>query len=159
MSRPVGRQAFVLDDTADRPTVIAAHREALHVLRSTLRRAWVDAISDDPWPEDTQKPVQRLIDLARVRDSCQDDPSQSVGYVGIEVDVSDDDQFELLVALSPFTINAEGYTEADELVYSASDTGTGLWMLLTPAQYEELVERLTRQRCQLEMRRPALTPA
>ncbi|GAA5005839.1 hypothetical protein GCM10023317_40510 [Actinopolymorpha pittospori] len=93
-------------------------------------------------PEGTQNAVQRLTDLARTQDARQHDPSHPVGYVGIEVEVTDDDQFDLLVALSPFTINAEGYTEADDLIYSASDTGTGLWMQLTPTQHEELVERL-----------------
>ncbi|GAA2760039.1 hypothetical protein GCM10009872_54000 [Actinopolymorpha rutila] len=128
-----GRSAFVLDDDADEATVIAAHQEGLRVVRGVLRRVWIDAISDRPWPQQAQDPLRALLDLAALRHT---------GDTGIEVDVGDDDQFDLVVALSPFTISAEGWAESDEQIYSASDTGTSLWMALTPREHSELRERL-----------------
>ncbi|SDR70356.1 hypothetical protein SAMN04489717_0159 [Actinopolymorpha singaporensis] len=128
-----GRSAFALADDADEATAIAAHQEGLRVVRGALRRVWIDAISDSPWPEQAQVALRALLDLAELHHTSD---------TGIELDVSDDDQFDLVVALSPFTISAEGWAESDEQIYSASDTGTGLWMALTPREHSEVRERL-----------------
>ncbi|GAA2758434.1 hypothetical protein [Actinopolymorpha rutila] len=134
MSPSVCRRPFVLDDGADEVAVIAAHEEGLRVLRGVLRRVWVDVISDLPWPVQVQGAVRALGQLAERR-HC--------GQIDIEVDVDDDEQFELVVAVSPFTIALEGWSEADEEIYSASDTGCGLWLALTPAEEAEFRRRLT----------------
>ncbi|GAA2760887.1 hypothetical protein GCM10009872_62480 [Actinopolymorpha rutila] len=59
------------------------------------------------------------------------------------MDVDDDEQFELVVAVSPFTIGVEGRSETDEEIYSASDNGRGLWLALTPAEEADFRRRLT----------------
>ncbi|NYH93290.1 hypothetical protein [Actinopolymorpha rutila] len=134
MSTSVCRRPFVLDDDADEVAVIAAHEEGLRVLRGALRRVWVDVITDLPWPAQVQGAVRALGQLAERR-HC--------GQVDIEVDVDDDEQFELVVAVSPFTIGVEGRSETDEEIYSASDNGRGLWLALTPAEEADFRRRLT----------------
>ncbi|CAM5413515.1 hypothetical protein SSPIM334S_07929 [Streptomyces spiroverticillatus] len=64
--------------------------------------------------------------------------------MGIDIDVRDDAQFELLLDLVPHTINAEGW-RGDQLVFSASDSGTSLWMVVTQGQEAELLSRLEAQ--------------
>lgn len=61
--------------------------------------------------------------------------------MGIDIDISDGAQFDLLLDLAPFTISAEGW-RGDRLVFSASDSGTSLWMAVTQEQEAELLARL-----------------
>ncbi|RST17671.1 hypothetical protein [Streptomyces sp. WAC05374] len=61
--------------------------------------------------------------------------------MGIDIDVRNDAQFALLLDLAPHTINAEGWRE-DQLVFSASDSGTSLWMVVTRGQEGEPRSRL-----------------
>ncbi|MGV9281848.1 hypothetical protein [Streptomyces sp. NPDC003730] len=120
------------------------HREALRVLRSGIDAAHLDAYSDDAWPPGVLRSYERALSLGRaaVADgtrSRRDDPG-----MGIDIDVRDDAQFELLLDLVPHTINAEGW-RGDQLVFSASDSGTSLWMTVTQGQEEELLSRLDAQ--------------
>ncbi|MFF3565259.1 hypothetical protein ACFYXS_34970 [Streptomyces sp. NPDC002574] len=62
--------------------------------------------------------------------------------MGIDIDVEDDVQFEILVDLAPYTIHAEA-RRGKQQVFGAGDTGTSLWMVITPAQEAELGSRLT----------------
>ncbi|MFB7110225.1 hypothetical protein [Streptomyces sp. NPDC056291] len=61
--------------------------------------------------------------------------------MGIDIDVPDDEQFAVLSDLAPCTINAEGW-RGSRLVFSASDSGTSLWITVTRGQEEELLARL-----------------
>ncbi|WP_169797004.1 hypothetical protein [Peterkaempfera griseoplana] len=61
--------------------------------------------------------------------------------MGIEVDVRDDAQFDLLMALAPYSIHVEAWSRG-VAVYSASDTGTGLCATVTASQEAELTTRL-----------------
>ena len=117
------------------------HREALRVLRPDIATAHVDAYSDDAWPRAVLHSYERALSLARgqVADgtrSRKDDPG-----MGIDVDVRDDRQFEMLSDLVPHTINAEGW-QGDRQIFSASDSGTSLWFAVTGTQEAELVSRL-----------------
>lgn len=121
--------------------VVLVHREALHVLRSVIDSAHLDAYSDDAWPGEVRLSYDGVISLAQraVADgsrSRRDDPG-----MGIDIDVADDAQFELLLDLAPYTIHAEAW-HGDQQVYSASDTGTSLWISVTPEQKTELLSRL-----------------
>ncbi|MGI5134241.1 MULTISPECIES: hypothetical protein [unclassified Streptomyces] len=53
-------------------------------------------------------------------------------------------QIEVLLALAPYTIHAGGWREG-QLVFSASDTGTALWVAVTQQQEVELMSRLVAQ--------------
>ncbi|MFH8805548.1 hypothetical protein ACH4F6_39435 [Streptomyces sp. NPDC017936] len=121
--------------------VVLVHREALGVLRSGIDTAHLDAYSDDAWPPAVRHSYERALTLARqeVADGTRS-PRADPG-TGIETDVRDDAQFELLLDLAPHTINAEGW-QGDRLVFSTSDSGTALWMAVTDEQAEQLLARL-----------------
>ncbi|MFB7325281.1 MULTISPECIES: hypothetical protein [unclassified Streptomyces] len=121
--------------------VALVHREALRVLRSTIDTAHLDAYSDDAWPPEVRHAYERALSLAReaVADGARSrrgDPG-----MGIDIDVPDDEQFAVLSDLAPCTINAEGW-RGSRLVFSASDSGTSLWITVTRGQEEELLARL-----------------
>jgi hypothetical protein len=61
--------------------------------------------------------------------------------MGIDVDVRDDEQFAVLLALAPFTIGAEAWARG-RLVLSAGDTGTSLCIAVTARQEADLMARL-----------------
>ncbi|MFF7456681.1 hypothetical protein [Kitasatospora sp. NPDC008115] len=103
------------------PSVAAAvHREALRALRPFIREAWVDAISDEPWPPEVLPAYERLLTLSESR-------------TAVDIDLRDDGQFAVLVALAPYTISAECRRD-DVLVYSAGDTGRALSVTVTEAE-------------------------
>ncbi|MDJ0466456.1 hypothetical protein [Streptomyces sp. H27-C3] len=136
---PIGE--FVLRDGLTSADAVILHREALHVLRPGITTAHLDAYSDDEWPTAVLQSHERALSLAREAlkqgtRSRRDDPG-----MGIDIDVRDDAQFEVLVDLAPYTIDAECSQEGQS-VFSASDSGTSLWITITPKQETELRARL-----------------
>ncbi|MEV3853909.1 hypothetical protein AB0J38_06230 [Streptomyces sp. NPDC050095] len=101
-------------------------REALRVLRPFIDTAHVDAYSDDDWPYDVLGAYQDALSLARDAVAAGTRSRRADPGMGIDIDVRDDAQFEILVALAPFTINAEA-RQGNRLVFSASDSGHSLW--------------------------------
>ncbi|MFF9128455.1 hypothetical protein ACF09J_35330 [Streptomyces sp. NPDC014889] len=61
--------------------------------------------------------------------------------MGIDLDVRDDEQFNVLSDLAPYTIHAEGRLDG-RLVFSASGSGTALWIEVTQEQEAALLSRL-----------------
>lgn len=140
----VGRELVVVVDGLSPADVALVHREALRVLRPGIDAAHLDAYSDDVRPPEVLSSYERVISLAREAvargtRSRRDDPG-----MGIDIDVRDDAQFALLLDLAPSTINAEGW-RGDRMVFSASDSGTSLWMAVTAGQEAELRSRLEAQ--------------
>ncbi|MDT9692742.1 hypothetical protein Q5762_31335 [Streptomyces sp. P9(2023)] len=134
---------LVLVDGLSPADIVLLHRGALRVLRSGIDAAHLDAYSDDPWPPAVLRSCEHALSLVReaVADgtrSRRTDPG-----MGIDIDIHDDAQFDLL-DLTPHTINAEGW-RGHQLVLSASDSGTSLWMALTQEQEAELLSRLQPQ--------------
>jgi hypothetical protein len=132
---------LVLLEGLNRADIGHVHREALRVLRSAVDTAHLDAYSDDDWPPETLPSYERLLSLGREalaegRRSRRDDPGMA-----IDIDVSDDDQFGLLLALAPHAINAEA-CQGGRSVFSANDSGTALWLAVTQEQEAELRRRL-----------------
>lgn len=60
--------------------------------------------------------------------------------MGIDIDVRDEGQFEVLSDLVPYTIHAEGWRDGRQ-VFSASDSGTSLWIEVTQEQEAVLLSR------------------
>ncbi|MFJ3159785.1 hypothetical protein [Streptomyces kanasensis] len=134
------RRELFLRDGLEAADVVLAHREALRVLRDDIETAHIDAYSDTAWPLEAVPAYERLLSMARSEvvagtRSKKDDP------MGIDVDVRDDTQFEVLLALAPFTIHAEAWRQGRE-IFSAGDTGTALWIAVTAAQEARLLARL-----------------
>ncbi|WP_326592556.1 hypothetical protein [Streptomyces brevispora] len=121
--------------------VVHAHREALLVLRDSIETAHVDAYSDEAWPEEVVPAYERALlmadgALADGLRSAKNDPG-----MGIDVDVHDDAQFDVLLALAPYTIHAEAWRQGQQL-FSANDTGTALWISVTSQHETRLMSRL-----------------
>ncbi|MFB7936953.1 hypothetical protein [Streptomyces sp. NPDC056049] len=124
------------------PALVAlVHREALCVLRTDIDAAHLDAYSDGPWPPAVLRSYERVLALAREAVAAGTRSERADPGMGIDIDVRDDAQFELLLDLVPHTINAEGWRE-NQLVFGAGDSGTSLWMALTQGQEAELRSRL-----------------
>lgn len=132
---------LVLGEGARAADVVLAHREALRVLRPGIDAAHLDAYSGDHWPPAVLPSYERALALARQEVARGIRRRRADPGMGIDIDVRDDEQFEVLVDLAPYTIHAEA-GRGGRRVFSASDTGTGLWMAVTPEQEGELVARL-----------------
>jgi hypothetical protein len=74
-------------------------------------------------------------DVAEGDRSAKGDPG-----MGIDVDVREDTQFDVLLAVAPYTIHAEAWRQGRE-IFSASDTGTALWIAVTSEQEVRLMSR------------------
>jgi hypothetical protein len=107
-----------------------AHRILLRAVRPALDLIYIDAISDLPWPADVSGELNALRALGMAqRETDRDDPRMR-----IRLDPRSDEQFGLALALARYSIGVEGYS-LDRQIFSANDTGTGLWADLSPDQY------------------------
>lgn len=132
---------LVLADGVRPADVVRVHREVLRVLRSSIDAAHIDAYSDDAWPAEVQHSYERALSLARQEVVSGTRSRRSDPGMGIDLDVRDDGQFQVLSDLAPYTIHAEG-RRAGRLVFSASDSGTALWIEVTQEQEAALLSRL-----------------
>jgi hypothetical protein len=135
----VEEQAYVLDQSVARDVLAAAHREALLVLRPRLATVEIDPTSP-PWPPEASRQVQGLYWLAE-RQGRWPPPRRPLARTGVDLDPRDDTEFEIVIALSPHTLLADGYDRAGRNIYSAADQG-GLWLTLTVGEHRELTRRL-----------------
>lgn len=137
------RELVLADDLDLCPADIAlVHREALRVLRPGIDTATLDAYSDEAWPPEVLPSYELLLALAR--EAVANGSRSRKGDLGMamDIDVRDDDQFELLLDLAPYAIGAEG-RRGDCVVFGASDTGTALVLVVTREQEAELLDRLS----------------
>ncbi|MER5362644.1 hypothetical protein [Streptomyces sp. NPDC002785] len=135
------RRELFLRSGLDAADIVHAHREALLVLRDSIENAHVDAYSDEAWPQEVVPAYERALLMAE--DALTDGlrSATSDPGMGIDVDVHDDAQFDVLLALAPYTIHAEAWRQGQPL-FSADDTGTALWISVTSQQETQLMSRL-----------------
>ncbi|WP_327676233.1 hypothetical protein [Kitasatospora sp. NBC_00458] len=141
MPAPDEPTTLFLADGLDPAVTAAVHREALRALRSAVDRAWVDAYSDDPWPDEVLPAYGQALALARAALAGGTRTRRSDPGMGIEIDLRDDAQFAVLLALAPHTIGAEAW-RGGVLVYGAGDTGRAFHVTVTPGQEAALRARL-----------------
>ncbi|GGZ32376.1 hypothetical protein [Streptomyces poonensis] len=134
---------LVLVDGVRPADAVRVHREALHVLRSSIDAAHLDAYSDGAWPTEVVHSYECALSLAREEVARGSRSRRSDPGMGIDIDVRDDGQFKVLSDLVPYTIHAEGRRDG-RLVFSAGDSGTALWMKVTQEQEAELLSRMAR---------------
>ncbi|MFF4830050.1 hypothetical protein ACFY20_45925 [Streptomyces sp. NPDC001312] len=132
---------LVLAERVRPADVVRVHREVLHVLRSSIDAAHIDAYSGDTWPAEVLHSYERALSLARQEVVSGTRSRRSDPGMGIDLDVRDDEQFKVLLDLAPYTIHAEGWRDG-RLVFSASDSGTALWIEVTQEQEAALLSRL-----------------
>ncbi|MGW2094274.1 DUF1990 family protein [Promicromonospora sukumoe] len=116
---------FVVTDDAPRATIEVAIRSALTVQRDRLARLEVDIVSDADWPAEVSSAVERA--ERRLAASPRND-------VSLALDPRVDEDFEIAVALAPFSIGCTGTNAHGELIWDANDTGTSAAFALTPAE-------------------------
>ncbi|MFY4722977.1 hypothetical protein [Streptomyces sp. LaBMicrA B280] len=111
------------------------------MLRPVIDAAHIDAYSDDIWPPECLDSYERALALAREAVVSGTRSRRCDPGMGIDLDVRDDGHFTVLSDLAPYTIHAEGWTDG-RLVFSASDSGTSLWIEVTQEQEAALLSRL-----------------
>lgn len=121
--------------------MVRAHREALRVLRESIESAQVDAYSDIAWPREVAPAYEQVLSMAANEVAQGVRPAKGDPGMGIDVDIRDDTQFDVLLALAPYTIHAEAWRQGRE-IFSAGDTGTALWIAVTSEQEARLMSRL-----------------
>lgn len=132
---------LVLTDGVRLADVVRVHREALQVLRWSIDAAHIDAYSGDAWPPEVLHSYELALSLAREEVVRGSRSRRSDPGMGIDIDVRDDGHFKVLTDLAPYTIHAEGSRDGRR-VFSASDTGTALWIEATQEQEAALLSRL-----------------
>ncbi|MEU3500887.1 hypothetical protein ABZ726_08980 [Streptomyces hundungensis] len=118
-----------------------AHREALRVVRPGVETAHIDAYSDDAWPQEAAPFYEQALAMGRNALIRGGRSAKGDSGMGIDIDVHDDAEFEILLALAPYTIHTEGWRGRRQ-IFSASDTGTSLWVAVTGEQQADLLARL-----------------
>lgn len=111
------------------------------MLRSSIDAAHIDAYSGDAWPVEVLHSYEHALSLARQEVVSGARSRRSDPGMGIDLDVRDDGHFKVLSDLAPCTIHAECRREG-RLVFSASDSGTALWIEVTQEQEAALLSRL-----------------
>ena len=143
VTRAVGVRCTIADGAA-RPTVAAACRGALLVLRDRIVRLQVDVYSDEPWPPDAIEAVQALDELrlarrGRLARRLGRDPS-----ISLDLDPRDDHELGLAVAIAPYTICGSGFDERWRLLWDVNDTGTSVTFTLSSHELDDLRARVER---------------
>lgn len=147
-SYPMPRQAqptpdaYTVDSEAPAGAVAAAYRGALTAMRIRLADFSLDLISDQAWPPDVRWAVEALTPRRPLRTSVlpwvKREPS-----INIDLDLRKDEDFQLAVALAPYTINGDGRDDDDRVIYSGDDTGTSAYFELTETEHETTVKFMT----------------
>ena len=121
-----GRLEFICTQP---PTILAAViANVLDELRPTITEAWVDAFTDGAWRLEQGADLEALLAVEHrlVRAGAR----RITTGMGIDLDISRDDEFGLLVRLAPHSINSEALADSCR-VFSASDTGDHAWFALS----------------------------
>ena len=105
------QSAFVLDQSAGGPAVVATHREALLVLRPRLATVEIDP-NVAAWPPEVSCQVQALHRLGE-RQGRWPPQNRPLARTGVDLDPRSDAEFDVLIILSPHTLLADGYERTD----------------------------------------------
>ena len=134
--------AYTVDSKAPADAVAAAYRGALTAMRSRLADFCLDLISDQSWPADVQWAVEALTPRRPPRTSIlpwvKYEPS-----ITIDLDLRNDEDFQLAVALAPYTIDGTGIADDNRIIYSGNDTGTSAYFELTEEEHQTTVQFMT----------------
>ena len=115
------------------------HQAVLMVLRPHLKSVELDP-TEAGWPEGVRSAVEALHTLGAGQGRWP--PMKRLfARTGVDLDPAIDQHFEIVCALAPHTLLADGWDLAGKNVHSATDSGC-LWLRLSRAQHEQLTQRL-----------------
>lgn len=137
MSRSTALNWFTIRDGADRATVDVAHRAVLQIQRPRLEDITIDLTPDVPWPEEVRWAVDEAGQRAtRTRSFLGRSWTRRTGY--IDLHPADDRDFEIAMALVPYTIGSTGMDQDQRMIWDANDTGTSAAFQLTATEAEQV---------------------
>lgn len=137
VSRSVALNWFTIRDGADPATVDAVHRAVLQIQRPRLEDVTVDLTSDAPWPEEVRWAVDEARQRAtRTRSVLGRSWTRRAGY--IDLNPADDRDFEIAMALVPYTIGSTGMDQDQRMIWDANDTGTSAAFQLTATEADQV---------------------
>lgn len=116
---------YTVSDDAARTTVEATIKAALLAQRDRLDRLYVDIASDRAWPADVHTAV-RLAENHLAANPRDD--------ISLTLDPRVDGDFEIALALAPFSIGCTGIGLDGALIWDANDTGASAAFALTPTE-------------------------
>lgn len=108
--------------------------------RRTITLAWMDAITTGEWSQEQSADVASLLAVEQRLAANGRRRPEATG-TGIDLDLSRDDEFGLLVRLAPYSIRSEAWVNS-VLVFGCSDSGDHAWFALTPVEATSATERL-----------------
>lgn len=126
---------FGIRDGADRATVDAVHRGVLRAQRLRIADLTID-LAAGPWPSEVQWAVDDAVERA----------TRTRGFFGrtwvrrardIDLDLRDERDFEIALALVPYTIGSTGIDHHGRMIWDANDAGTSAAFQLTPSEVGE----------------------
>ncbi len=110
-------------------------------VRGRLADFCLGLVPDASWPPDVQWAVETLTPRRPPRTSIlpwvKYQPS-----ITIDLDPRKDDDFQLAVALVPYTIDGAGIAD-DRIIYSGNDTGTSACFELTEDEHQTTAQFMT----------------
>jgi hypothetical protein len=114
----------------------------LRILRPKAGRAYLDGVSDNPWPKRHEGRVARLHELAASRPARGSDPR-----MGIELDFRDDEQFEIFVDLAPHALHSEIWAKVENpsrewQLFATDDSGTQAYFTLNDEEHRGVAAHL-----------------
>lgn len=136
--------AYSVAAEAPPEAVAAAYRGALSSVRSKLAGFCLDLVSDEAWPADVQWAVEALSPRRPQWGSILPWVQQERS-VTIDLDLREDGDFQLAVALAPYTVNGRGFADDNRTIYSGNDTGTSAYFELTEEERESTVQYMTEE--------------
>jgi hypothetical protein len=136
--------AYSVAGEAPPEAVAAAYRGALSSLRSKLTSFRLDLVSYEAWPADVQWAVEALSPRRPSRSSIL--PwAKYQRSVTIDLDLREDGDFQLAVALAPYTTHCQGLAEDNRIIYSGNDIDMSAYFELTEDERESTVQYMTEE--------------
>jgi hypothetical protein len=133
VSRSAALDWFTIRDGTDRATVDAAHRAVLQIRRPRIEDGTVDLNSDARWPEHVRWAVGEA-GQREMRTRSFLGRSWTRRTASIDLDPADDRDFEIAMALVPYTIGSTGIDHEQRIIWDTNDTGTSAAFQLTAAE-------------------------
>lgn len=146
---------FTVGDGATPTAIAAVYRGALAAQRPRIEDFSVDVLSDGPWPSEVLWAVAEL--EARLQERRTPSALELLGAhrnvrvrpwflrwlprdrgPTVDLMLADDHDFDLAMAIAPFTIGGTGISDSQTIIWDGNDTGTSGAFQLTEDEVDEV---------------------